>query len=78
MITRASEIYDQLRTLRFQLEPQGNEGRILMSRDGMNDGHQDSVAAVSAALAGLDAAIDATCWMETLATMEGTYPELKD
>ncbi|GAA4371592.1 hypothetical protein [Paeniglutamicibacter cryotolerans] len=78
MTTRASEIYDQLKTLRFQLEQLGNEGRVVMARDGMNADHPDSAAAVTKALAGLDQAIDATCWMETLATVNGTYPELKD
>lgn len=78
MTTRASEIYDQLKTLRFQLEQLGHEGRVVMARDGMNTDYPESVPAVSAALAGMDAAIDATCWMETVATLDGTYPELRD
>lgn len=78
MTTRASEIYDQLKTLRFQLEQLANEGRIVMARDSYNTEHKESAGAVSAALAGLDQAIDATCWMETVATVEGSYPELRD
>lgn len=78
MTTRASEIYDQLRTLRYQLEQLGDQGRVVMARDDMNKDHPDSAAAVAKALAGLDQAIDAACWMETLATVEGTYPELRD
>lgn len=77
-MNQASEIYDQLKTLRFQLEHLAHEGRIVMARDSMNKDFPESAAAVSLALAGLDQAIDATCWMETLATVEGTYPELKD
>jgi hypothetical protein len=37
-----------------------------------------SKQAATAALAGLDAAIDATAWMETLATTDGEYPLLRD
>lgn len=76
MTTRASDLYDQLKTLRFQLEQLTHEGRIVMTRDSMNKDYQDSEQAIKAALAGLDQAINATCWMETLATLDGTYPEL--
>ena len=77
MTTRASEIYDQLRTLRFQLEQLADQGRIVMATDSLNQTYPASAPAIAAALAGLDQAIDATCWMETVATVEGTYPELK-
>ena len=78
MTTRASEIYDQLRTLRFQLEQLADQGRIVMAPDSLNQDYPASAPAITAAFAGLDQAIDATCWMETVATVEGTYPELKD
>jgi hypothetical protein len=78
MTTSASEIYDQLKTLRFQLEQLGNEGRVVMARDGMNTDYPESAPAIVAALAGLDQAIDAACWMETLAMVDGDYPVLSD
>ncbi|WP_258805744.1 hypothetical protein [Pseudarthrobacter sp. NS4] len=37
---------------------------------------KDSRLATASALAGLDAAIAATTWMETLATTDGEYPAL--
>lgn len=78
MTTRASEIYDQLRTLRFQLEQLADHGRIVMATDSLNQTYRSSAPAIASALEGLDQAIDATCWMETVATLDGTYPELKD
>lgn len=49
-----------------------------MATDGLNQDYPASAPAIAAALAGLDQAIDATCWMETVATVDGHYPELKD
>ncbi|MBB2997512.1 hypothetical protein [Paeniglutamicibacter cryotolerans] len=76
MNTRASGIYGQIRELRDQLDALAREGRIVMGTDSLNDQHTETASAVSAALSGLDQAIEATCWMETMATLEGTYPEL--
>lgn len=76
MTTRASEIYDQLKTLRFQLEQLGDEGRVVMSTDSLNQTYPASAPAIASAIEGLDQAISATCWMETVATVDGTYPEL--
>jgi hypothetical protein len=76
-VRTASDIYEQLKTLRHQLGQLADQGRIVMSRDGLNSRH-DSAQAMAEALGGLDAAIDATCWMETLATTDGEYPLLED
>lgn len=38
---------------------------------------KDCRQAARNALEGLDAAIDATAWMETLATTDGEYPPLR-
>lgn len=48
-----------------------------MSREGSNNEHPDSRAAISAALTGLDRAREAMAWMETMATVNGDYPVLK-
>ena len=77
-IRTASDIYEQLKSLRRQLEELGGAGRIVMSRDGYNTDRTESAPALQAALAGLDQAIDATTWMETLAVLEGGYPVLED
>jgi hypothetical protein len=73
----ASDIYEQLKTLRYQLEQLADSGRIVMSRDELNSRH-DSQEALAEAFGALDSAIDATCWMETLATVDGEYPVLED
>jgi hypothetical protein len=74
----ADDIYQQLGTLRHQLEQLAEQGRIVMSRDSWNKEHRDSAPAIAAALAGLDQAREAMAWMETLATTEGDYPALRD
>ncbi len=76
-VRTASDIYEQLKTLRYQLGQLADQGRIVMGTDDLVP-VKDSKQATAAALAGLDAAIDATCWMETLATTEGEYPALRD
>lgn len=78
MTCKASEIYNQLTTLRFQLEQLTEQGRVVMARDSMNRDHPEVAGATAAALAGLDQAINATVWMETLPTLSGDYPPLKD
>jgi hypothetical protein len=76
-VRTASDIYEQLKTLRYQLAQLVDQGRIVMGTDDLVP-VKDSRQAAAAALAGLDAAIDATCWMETLATTDGEYPLLRD
>ena len=49
-----------------------------MSRHGHNTDCPDSGPAIEAALEGLDRAIGATLWMETLAVPDGGNPELED
>lgn len=78
MTCKASEIYEQLQTLRAQLDQLTGEGRVVMARDSMNRNYPEVAGATAAALAGLDQAINATVWMETLPTLSGDYPPLKD
>lgn len=78
MTCKASEIYDQLKTLRFQLEQLTEQGRIVMTQDKYNEDHRETAGAAAAALAGLNQAINATTWMETLPDLSGDYPQLKD
>lgn len=76
-VRTASDIYEQLKTLRYQLGQLANQGRLVMGTDDLVP-VKDSKQATRTALQGLDAAIDATAWMETLATTDGEYPVLRD
>ncbi|MGP4994900.1 hypothetical protein [Glutamicibacter ardleyensis] len=78
MNTEASQIYTQLQTLYRQLERLDQQGRIVMARDSMNKDFPDSKQATEIALQGIEQAINATCWMEAMATKDGTYPPLGD
>lgn len=78
MNTEASQIYTQLQTLYRQLEQLDRQGRIVMTRDSLNKDFPDSKHAATIALQSIEQAINATCWMETLATTDGTYPPLGD
>lgn len=49
-----------------------------MTRDSLNKDFPDSKHAATTALQSIEQAINATCWMETLATTDGTYPPLGD
>lgn len=71
----ASEIYDDLKALANELEDLAASGRITMSTDSWNKNHGDTEQAVSQALAALQEAINATCWMETLPATEPTGKE---
>lgn len=66
MTRNASEIYEDLKALADELEALAKTGRITMSTDSWNKGYPDTKQAVSHALDALQAAINATCWMETL------------
>lgn len=78
MNTEASQIYSQLQTLYRQLERLDQQGRIVMARDSLNRDFPDSKQAAATAMQGIEQAINATCWMETMATTDGTYPPLGD
>lgn len=77
-IRTAEDIDDQLKFLRRKLEQLNAEGRITMSRDSRNTEHLESSLALIVALKALDQAIVATNWMETIPTLDGTYPHLSD
>ncbi|GAA3299344.1 hypothetical protein [Glutamicibacter nicotianae] len=72
MTRNASEIFDDLKALANELEALAATGRITMSTDSWNKDYPDTKPAVSYALAALQAAINATCWMETLPSPEPT------
>ena len=75
-IRTAEDIDDQLKFLKRKLEQLSTEGRITMSRDSRNTEHLESGPALSLAREALDQAIAATNWMETIPTLDGTYPHL--
>lgn len=75
MTRNASEIYDDLKALANELEDLAASGRITMSTDSWNKDYPETKQAVSQALAALQVAINATCWMETLPATEPTGKE---
>ena len=75
MTRNASEIYADLKALANELEDLAASGRITMSTDSWNQDHRDTKQAVAQALAALQQAINATCWMETLPATEPTGKE---
>ncbi len=66
MTRNASEIYEDIKALADELEALAKTGRITMSTDSWNKDYPDTKPAVAQALAALQVAINATCWMETL------------
>ncbi|GGM01039.1 hypothetical protein [Glutamicibacter protophormiae] len=72
MTRHASEIYDDLKALANELEDLAETGRITMSTDSWNKDYPDTNQAVAQALAALQVAINATCWMETLPEADPT------
>ena len=72
MSRNASEIYDDLKALANELEDLAATGRITMITDSWNKDYPETKQAVSQALAALQVAINATCWMETLPAAEPT------
>jgi hypothetical protein len=77
-IRTASDIYNRLRTLRRELQQLVDEGRLLASTDEPLRGARDSVHLTASAMAGFDQAIEATEWLETMATTDGAYPPLDE
>lgn len=75
MTRNASDIYDDLKALANELEDLAASGRITMSTDSWNKDYPETKQAVSQALAALQVAINATCWMETLPSPEATGKE---
>ncbi|PRB66825.1 hypothetical protein [Arthrobacter sp. MYb213] len=59
-----------------QLQAIYRQGCIVVVRDSMNKDFPDSKQAATIALQGIEQAINATCWMETMTTTDGTYPPL--
>lgn len=71
-------VSNQLQTIYRQLERLDQQGRIVMARNSLNKDFPDSKQANATALHGTGQAINATCWMETMITTDGTYPPLND
>lgn len=69
-------VSNQLQEIYLQLERLDQQGRIVMARDSLNKDFPDSKQAATIALQGIEQAINATCWMETMTTTDGTYPPL--
>jgi len=76
-IRTALGLHEALKTLHRQLGQLQATGRIVMTHDAHNTDWPDSVPALEAALQGIDLAIGATMWMETLAVPDGGYPTLQ-
>ncbi|MGO4298332.1 hypothetical protein [Glutamicibacter sp. MCAF14] len=74
MARNASDIYDDLKALANELEDLAETGRITMSTDSWNKEYPETKQAVSQALAALQVAINATCWMETLPSPDPRRP----
>lgn len=72
----ADDIRENLKEALSQLELLQEQGRIVMAEDSLNSAWTDTTAAITAALAGLERAVDATCWMQTLPNNTGEYPSL--
>ncbi|WP_231736138.1 hypothetical protein [Arthrobacter sp. YC-RL1] len=77
MTRNASEIYDDLKALANELEELGKTGRITMSTDSWNKDYPDTKPAVAQALAALQVAINATCWMENPARSRSECDETR-
>ncbi len=67
----AADCYQQLQQVAERLERLHAAGRLRMSSDASNTAWPDLDAAVRAALASLDVAIQATAWMDTATTAQG-------
>lgn len=72
IVRNASEIYEDLKNLTNELEDLADSGRVTISKDSWNKGYPETNAAVSHALAALQEANNAPCWMETLPSYNQT------
>lgn len=74
MANSAADLYEQLKAIHRQLEHLGIEGRII--RMDTNDQFDDAGAALMTALAAIETAINATCWMVTEPDSNGKFPDI--
>ncbi len=77
-VRHAADIHAQLKTLRHSATSSRSwqtQGRFVM---GQTVPVKDSARAIATALAGLNQAIGATCWVEMLDTVDGEYPVPKN
>ena len=73
----ANDIRNRIRESLQQLLLLQEQGRIVMTRDRYNTDWPDSVHALNEAIRGLELAMSATHWMETLPQPDGRYPTLQ-
>ncbi len=72
----ADGIRENIKAALTQLEILKAQGRVVMTRDPYNRDWPDTATALTAAIDGLERAVDAMHWMETLPHTDGGYPPL--
>lgn len=72
----ASEIRANIRDALHELQILREQGRIVMTQDRYNTDYPDSALATEEAIRGLELAMNATQWMETLPHPDGGYPHI--
>jgi hypothetical protein len=74
----ANDIRNNIRDSLRELHILHEQGRIVMTQDRFNTDYPDSAHAIDEALRGLELAMNATHWMETLPHPDGGYPALSE
>jgi hypothetical protein len=74
----ADDIRENLKEALSQLQLLQEQGRLVVAEDSLNPDWTNIAAAVAAAFDGLELAMDATYWMQTLPDDTGDYPPLSD
>lgn len=72
----ADDIRENLKEAFSQLQVLHEQGRIVMADDNLNNDWTNTAVAVTAAFGGLELALDALYWMQTLPNSDGDYPLL--
>lgn len=72
----ADDIRENLKEVFSQLHALHAQGRIVMAEVSLNNDWTNTAVAVTAALGGLELALDAIYWMQTLPNSDGDYPLL--
>jgi hypothetical protein len=75
---RANDIRNNIRDALLELQILHEQGRIVMTQDRYNTDFPDSAVATKEALQGLELAMNATHWMETLPHPDGGYPRISE
>lgn len=72
----ADDIRENLKEAFSQLQVLHEQGRIVMADDSLNSDWTNTAVAVTAAFGGLELALEAIYWMQTLPNSDGDYPLL--